>query len=237
MIVSHAHRFIFLRTRGNGGMGLVAALKAACREGDTYPGQIRPEWSRRVPFRYGVLQRRMPDLFGLHPSATAAQARRVLGPKVFDNYFKFALERNPWERQVALYAEREWKKGRDHANFDRDMRSFVWRAQEGCRLDNWSVYAVGQEVVADMIVRYETLAEDVAEVARLLGLELDVGARLARPHAIARRRPHYSLYYSDATRDLVARWYAREIETFGYRFEDRRGGRRTGTTIRLQPST
>lgn len=235
MIVSHAHRFIFLRTEMTGGTSLIAALKAACAPGDTYPGQVRPAWSRRLPFSYGGLQRAAPDLFGLHPLATARQARRVLGPKVFDNYFKFAIERNPWERQVALYAYREWKRGRESANFDRDMKSAVYRSTENCRLDNWSIYAIGDEIVVDRIVRYESLAADVAEIGRLLGL--DLSDRLPRLKAEGPRRPHYSLYYSDLTRDMVARWYWREIQAFGYRFEDRRGGRRTGTTIRLQPST
>jgi hypothetical protein len=235
LIVSHAHRFIFLRTEKTGGTGLVAALKAACAPGDTYPGQIRPAWSRRLPFRYDGLQRSMPDVFGLHPYATARQARRVLGPRIFDSYFKFSVERNPWDRQVELYAEREWKKGRDHANFDRDMRSLAYRSAESCRLDNWSVYAIGNEVVVDRMLRYEALADDFADICRLIGLEPgDRAARLSRPRT---RRPHYSLFYSDFTRDMLARWYWREIQTFGYRFEDRRGGRRTGTTIRLQPST
>lgn len=235
MIVSHAHRFIFLRTEKTGGTSLTAALKAACAPGDTYPGQIRPAWSRRLPFSYGGLQRNAPDLFGLHPHATARQARRVLGPKIFDNYFKFAIERNPWDRQVSLYTHREWKKGKDNANFDRDMRSLVYRSTEYCRLDNWSIYAIGNEIVVDRIIRYETLAQDVAEIARILGI--DLGERLPRMREYGPRRPHYSLYYSDATRDMMARWYWREIQAFGYRFEDRRGGRRTGTTIRLQPST
>jgi len=235
LIVSHAHRFIFLRTEETGGTTLIAALKAACAAGDTYPGQIRPAWSRRLPFSYGTLQRAAPDIFGLHPLATARQARRVLGPRIFDNYFKFAIERNPWERQVAVHARREWRRGREDANFDRDMKSPVYRSRENCRLDNWSIYAVGDEIVVDRIVRYETMAADMAEIGRLLGLELD--ERATRPRTAGPRRPHYSLYYSDTTRDMVARWYWREIQAFGYRFEDRRGGRRTGTTIRLQPST
>jgi hypothetical protein len=234
LIVSHAHRFIFLRTEKTGGTSLTAALKATCAPGDTYPGQVRPRWSRRLPFAYGGLQRRAPDVFGLHPHATARQARRILGPKIFDNYLKFAIERNPWDRQVSLYTHREWKKGKDNANFDRDMRSLVYRSTEHCRLDNWSIYAIGDEIVVDRILRYERLDEDVAEICRLVGI--DLGDRLPRLRAYAPRRPHYSLYYSDVSRDMIARWYWREIQAFGYRFEDRRGGRRTGATIRLQPS-
>ena len=234
MIVSHAYRFIFLRTEKTGGTSLTAALKAACEPGDTYPGQVRPRWSRRLPFAYGGLQRRAPDLFGLHPHATARQARRVLGPRVFDNYFKFAIERNPWDRQVSLYTHREWKKGNDESRFDADMRSVIYRSTEYCRLDNWSIYAIGDTVVADRILRYESLSEDVADVCRILGL--DLGPRLPRLREYGTPRPHYSLYYSNVTRDRIARWYRPEIEAFEYTFEDCRGGRHRGASTSLQPS-
>ena len=235
MIVSHAHRFIFLRTEKTGGTSLTAALKAACAPGDTYPGQIRPRWSRRLPFAYGGLQRRMPDLFGLHPHATARQARRVLGREIFDTYFKFAIERNPWDRQVSLYTHREWKKGKDNTDFDRDMRSLVYRSSEHCRLDNWSVYAIGNEIVVDRILRYENLEADVKDVCQ--GLGLDLGDRLPRLRDYRGSRAHYSVYYSNATRDMIARWYRREIDALGYEFEDRRGGRRPGAVNRMQPSS
>jgi len=234
VIVSHAHRFIFLRTEKTGGTSLTAALKRLCDPGDTYPGQVRPAWSRRLPFSYGGLQRNAPDVFGLHPHATARQARRVLGPRIFDAYFKFAIERNPWDRQVSLYTHREWKKGRDNTAFDRDMRSPLYRMSEYCRLDNWSVYSIDGNVVVDKVIRYETMADDVAEVLRALGVDGEL--ILPRLRTYDANRAHYSTYYSDRTRDMVGRWYRREVEAFGYRFEDRRDGHRPGASIRAQPS-
>lgn len=216
MIVSHAHRFIFLRTEKTAGSSLFEALRSLLAPGDLDADMRRPKWAKFSPIHHGALKRHVPDLFGLHVHATAAQARRVLGPKVFDSYLKFAVERNPWDRQVSLYHHRCWKTGRTPA-FDRDMRSALYRNTEYCRLNNWSIYAIGDRIVADRILRYETLEADLARLWSDLGVTPPEMPRLRSEYR--EDRPHYASFYTPETRDLVARWYAREIEALGYRFE------------------
>ena len=220
MIVSHTYRFIFLRTEKTGGTSLTRALWPHLGEDDLRLKKDRPAWARYSPIHHGALQRRLPELFGPHAHATAAQMRRVLGRRVFDGYLKFAVERNPWDRQVSLYHHRCHKTGRT-PDFDRDMRSAFYRNTEYCRLNNWSIYAIGGQVVADRVLRYEHLAEDVEALRRDLGIPAPLD--LPRMRAYAPDRPHYSSYYGAATRDLVARWYAREIAAFGYEFESAPG--------------
>jgi len=218
MIVCHEHRFIFLRTEKTASTSLTAALRDMIGEEEFSTGLRRPAWAKYSPIHHGALKRQIPDLFGLHPHATARQARRVLGKKIFDNYFKFSVERNPWDRQVSLYVHREWKKGNQETNFDRDMRSTVYRATEYTRLNNWSIYAIGDTIVADRVLRYEDLSNELHRLSRLLGLPGAVDLPVRRRYAAG--RPHYSRYYSDETRELVANWYSREIQAFGYEFEE-----------------
>jgi len=216
MIVSHKYRFIFLRTEKTGGTSLEAALRPLLGADDMVSDMTRPGWARYSPVHHGALKRSLPDLFGLHPHASAAQVRRVIGRDLFDRYTKVAVERNPWDRQVSLYHHRCWKTGR-RADFDADMRSILYRNTEYCRLNNWSAYAIGGRVVADRVLRYERLADEVAKLVADLGISGEV--ELPRKRAYAPDRPPYASHYSDATRDLVARWYAREIAAFGYRLE------------------
>ncbi len=216
-MVSHTHRFIFLRTEKTAGTSLEAAFEKVLGEGDFMAHLRRPAWARFSPVHHGALKRKIPDLFGLHPHASARQARRVLGRKVFDGYFKFAVERNPWDRQVSLYFHRAWKTRRKSLDFDRDLRSFWYRNSEYVRLRNWSIYAIGGTVVADRVLRYEYLDDDLKQLAADLNIK-GLGP-LPRKRRYTAPRPHYSRYYSPQTRELVARWYAREIDAFGYRFE------------------
>jgi len=217
VIVSHKYRFIFLRTEKTGGTSLTRALWPVLGEADMRLGSQRPWWAPYSPIHHGALKRHLPEVFGPHAHATAAQMRRVLGRRIFDGYFKFAVERNPWDRQISLYNHRCWKTGRS-PDFDADMRSAWYRNTEYCRLNNWSIYAIGNTVVADRVLRYETLAHDIARLLDDLGIEETV--RMPHLRQYRPSRSHYSTYYSRRTRDLVARWYAREIDAFGYAFEE-----------------
>lgn len=217
MIVSHKYRFIFLRTEKTGGTSLTTALQSLPDENDLRAKMRRPPWAKFSPIHHGALKRHFPQWFGLHRHATASQVRDIVGRKIFDSYYKFAIERNPWDRQVSLYAHREWKKGKPADHFDRDMQSLIYRNTEYVRLNNWSIYAIGREIVADRVMRYERLAEEIGELVTTLGIPGPVD--MPRLRSYTTDRPHYSTYYSDSTRDLVARWYAKEIEALGYEFE------------------
>ena len=217
MIVSHKYRFIFLRTEKTGGTSLTQALQSILTENDEEASLRRPAWAKFSPIHHGALKRNFPQWFGLHRHATAKQARDVLGREIFDSYYKFAIERNPWDRQVSLYAHRQWKKGSKDLDFDRDMRSIIYRSTEYVRLNNWSIYAIGTDIVADRVLRYENLDQEIAELFDHLGI--DASIQMPRLRAYNPDREHYSKYYTDRTRDMVGRWYAKEIDALSYQFE------------------
>lgn len=206
-----------MRTEKTAGSSLSSALVNALGDDVTEMGLHRPAWAKYSPIHHGALKRKLPQFFGLHPHATARQARQVLGADVFDDYYVFAVERNPWERQVSLYTHREWKKGKGPENFDRDMQSFLYRNTEYVRLHNWSMYSISNKIVADKVLRYESLNEEIPALLERLGIEEEV--ELPRLREYKSERPHYSTYYSDTTRDMIGRWYAKEIEALGYAFE------------------
>lgn len=217
MIVSHAYKFVFMRTEKTGGSSLSEALKSVIGDDAILPDLERPAWAKYSPIHHGALKRKIPDLFGLHPHATAKQARRVLGPKIFDNYFKFAVDRNPWDRQVSLYMHREWKKNNAEPNFDKDIQSLFYRSTEYVKLNNWAMYSISDQVVVDKVLRYENLAQEAAELMQDLGIKGKLDLPVRRKYT--EDRPHYSTYYSDQSRELVARWYKKEIDALGYKFE------------------
>ena len=67
------------------------------------------------------------------------------------------------------------------------------------------------------MIRYERLVEDFAEVCRRLGLPAPELPRLKG--GIRDDHHHYSRYYDDATRAIVAERHRNDIEVLGYRFE------------------
>lgn len=221
MIISHRHKFIYLRTEKTGSTALEAALLEAVEGQEDVKGYMTTAISRRLPRTFGGLKRHIPHVFGLHVHASAKHIRSILGKQIFDSYFKFAVERNPWDRQVSLYNHRLAKRGQeDVSGFDAAMQSRTYSLMHHNKLKNWHVYSIGNEVVADQVLDYHRLQEDLPALAAKIGLP---DLSLKRRNAHGGQRPHYSTFYSDHSRDLVGRWYSNEIEHFGFTFEDRRG--------------
>ena len=71
------------------------------------------------------------------------------------------------------------------------------------------------DILVDKVGRYENLEADTNEILDRIGVQCE---RLSRINAT--KHTHYSEYYTPETRDLVREKWAREIELFGYRFNE-----------------
>ena len=65
----------------------------------------------------------------------------------------------------------------------------------------------------------ENFAKDFEYVCQKIGVSYD---SLPYRHKTAHR--HYSTYYNERTRKIIARKYKADIKAFGYAFEDKRDG-------------
>jgi hypothetical protein len=131
---------------------------------------------------------------------------------VWRSYFKFAVERNPWDRQVSYWQFKMRKIGA------KPLTLAEFLQMDYANLSSANIYTIEGTVAVDHLVRYEHLGADLAAVLEHLGID----ARLDLPNAKGeyRRVGDYRDQYDEATRDWVARTYATEIGLCGYRFDD-----------------
>jgi chondroitin 4-sulfotransferase 11 len=161
-------------------------------------------------------------------------------PAAFSSYFKFAIVRNPWDRLLSDYNYQR-KKSRPEASklFLRkengDRRSFrewleaaladparypgsQWGGDVSAGIHRWSPQIdwlrVRGAIAVDEIIRLEELREDLPRIWTRLGLQ-----SRPLPHRNRRFHWHYSWYYDEVSRRMVADYYAEDVDTFGYRFE------------------
>ena len=232
MIVSHRHRYILLRTRKTAGTSVEIALSKFCGPDDVitsdvddglrrelgYPG---PQNDGDIPLRrYGVSDWRNLLLHRQRASyrnhATAARVKRLVGDAVWSSYFKFTIERDPWDKAVSLY---HWRlRGADPKP---TLPEFI-RQSSPRALSNARIYLIGGRLAVDRVLAYERLDEELEQVRQQLGLP----EPLALPRAKSTQRAdrtHYSALLGPEERRIIERACRREIALLGYRFDDRSG--------------
>ncbi|MEX0745824.1 MAG: sulfotransferase family 2 domain-containing protein [Phycisphaeraceae bacterium] len=232
MIISHQHKFIFLKTKKTAGTAIEAALSELCGPLDVItPYREESETDRKGlgPQNYRIehplkpkrpLWRKLlgrPERYyhhsvGFYEHMPASRVRDYVGEEVWRSYFKFAFDRNPWDRQVSWYLYKTKSKS-IRPSFERFMqdrrRAFV---------TNYAQYTIDGALAVDFVGRYENLQDDLAKALDLAGVgrHLEVPRTNVTPDKDQAR--DYRSYYSDATRERVAEWYAPEIALLHYGF-------------------
>jgi hypothetical protein len=155
-----------------------------------------------------VLKRR-PSI-GFFGHVTGVEARNRLPSTVWRDYFKFTVERNPWDRQVSQYFWVTRRQGNRRPGF----KSYLKAAAP---MRNWSIYTENNRIIVDHIIRHEDLENGLRSVLASLGAP-EIAPMTMAKGAFRAEEDHYRGFYDDETREIVARWYTREIETFGWTF-------------------
>jgi hypothetical protein len=233
MIISHEHKFIFLKTKKTAGTAIEAALSELCGPRDVItPYREESEQDRKglPPQNYRIehplkpkrpLWRKLlmrPERYyhhsvGFYEHMPASRVRDYVGEEVWRSYFKFAFDRNPWDRQVSWYLYKTKSKA-VRPSFEQFMRS-----RRRAYVSNYAIYTLDGALAVDFVGRYERLEEDLNAALVKAGVP---GCNVKVPHTnVTPNKDHahdYRSYYSPDTRALVADWYQPEIALLGYGF-------------------
>ena len=207
MIASHAHRFVFVKTRKTAGTSLEIALSRHCGPDDIVT-RISPADEELRAAAGGV----PPQNDATSPSSYAHMGARrvikVIGRETWDDYFTFAVERNPFDVVAS-----SWRYSARKPSFTKTFAEFVRTPRRLDRLAlNERLYRMGGTVVVDRVYRYEELPAAIADLSSRLGLDLDL------PHAKQGSGPHYRELYGPGDAEIVAERFERTIREFGYEF-------------------
>jgi hypothetical protein len=232
MIISHEHKFIFLKTKKTAGTAIEAALSGLCgpdcvitpyREESEEDRKGRPPQNYRIehplkPKRplwrklLGRPERYYHPSVGFYEHMPAHLVRAYVGDDIWRSYFKFAFDRNPWDRQISWYFYKTKTKA-SRPSFESFMAS-----RRRAYVANHEIYMEGGALEVDFLGRYENLDADLAKVLQMVGVarRLDVPKSNVAPNKETRQ--DYRSYYSPHTEALVRDWYAPEIALLGYGF-------------------
>ncbi|MFO1172602.1 MAG: sulfotransferase family 2 domain-containing protein [Hyphomicrobiaceae bacterium] len=230
MILSHAHRFIYIKTYKTASTSIEAALSEVCGPDDVITEaseQLRGARKQRAAQNYRLDHPAVPKralwkkLLGrperyYHPSIgyyehmPAWRVRTYVGEDIWRRYYKFSFERNPWDRQVSWYHYKT-KSKTDKPSFDAFNRD-----RKRAYVENFDLYTEDGKITLDFVGRYEDLDAGFAKVLSAIGLKGRV--TLPRTNVSKVKEVDYRSFYTAESQAIIGSWYQREIAHFGYEF-------------------
>lgn len=210
MIISHKHKFVFIKTFKTASTSIEVWLSPYVGD-DAIVTPIFPPHPSHHP-------RNCPP--GFHDHMPAVMVRDYFSGQGWDwdGYFKFAIERNPWDKTLSHYfhVKHHWEhEYGTELSFDDYMSMGIMPVA-------WPLYTdSGGEVIVRQIASYEYLPQSLSRISVWTGAPLHNIPVLKSK--FRSRRAHRGDMYTHNSKSAVADAFQFEINLLGYEFDQPSG--------------
>ena len=205
VLVSHKYKFIYIKNKKVAGSSVESFFGKYCidpKKKYNYNDAI----SEHID-EYGIIGSRT---FGCNKSdkwmhhKNAKDIKRDLGEKIFDEYLKFCVIRNPYDKMVSKY---HW------VSPNIPFKKFVKENSN----NNLGIHSIDGKNVCDYFIRFEHLEEDIKILCKKLKIDSYDLSLLPKHKSKSRKSDkHWSEYYDNETKRIVYNKHKKEFELFGY---------------------
>ena len=229
MIISHKHKFVFIKTAKTAGTSIEVLLSKSCDPQDivtpiapplkghqprNYEGFINPvpEILERPGKLLSALRHTITSREKFYNHMPAREVKNQVPADIWNGYFKFCVERNPWDKVLSHYYM--------HAAREGGALSLDKYLARGRFPINYFRYTdrSGTKIIVDRVLRYENLLAELGEVFSQLNIPFDGTLGVAAKSEYRTNRRPYHEVFNDEQRQIVEEAFAKEIELHGYRF-------------------
>ena len=148
---------------------------------------------------------------------TASQIRKVLGKKIFNDYFKFSVVRNPYDRIVSYIAwlDGKWQ-NRAQLSIEK-FREYIRLSQNRYKnrvkilpRPQYPFIYIRNRRIVNGLLYYEDLEKEIACLQIKLNITLNLERRMESEHL------DYRNYYDSYSIRIIRNFYKKDFENFGY---------------------
>ena len=213
MLISHKHQFVFIHVPKTAGTSLRSALEPYCDKPDEILfNRMLSTVGINVNWFVGAIHWRQG-----RKHTAAAQVKVMLPESVFNEYFKFAFVRNPWDLMVSYYhfiKSDENHKRTTKINKISDFHHYLlYEIKRNKFSQSMFLTDKNGSLLVDYVGRFENLINDYETICSRIGIPTDL------PHNKKSTHLDYRNYYNDETAQLVSDHWAEDIHRFNYSFD------------------
>jgi hypothetical protein len=202
MIISHEHEFIFVKTEKTAGTSMEVYLSNHCGPLDVVT-PIIPHVEPHVSHNYEGYYNHMP----------ACEIREQTDHNCWDTYFKFCVERNPWDKTISHYhmVKSRW-------NADLSFEHYLLEGKFPINFPKYTDPKNPSKVIVDEVLYYENLVDDLDRVFKRIGIPFHGSLGVAAKSEYRNDKRHYADVYTPEQALLVGDAFKQEIFLHGYTF-------------------
>ena len=228
MIISHKYKFIFIKTSKTAGTSIEVYLSAICGEEDILTPVI-PGIRGHTPRNYKGLFNPFPELLGryrrrrdiikdalrfnkFYNHIPAILVKERIKLTIWNNYYKFAVERNPWDKTLSHYYMLKTLSNKELTLEDYFLR--------GRFCKNYPMYTdkLGNMMV-DEVIKYEFLMKDLTRIFDKLGIPFSGKLGVQAKSEYRKNKKTYNQVLSKRNIELINSVFSDEIKMHGYQAE------------------
>lgn len=232
MIISHEHQFIFIKTEKTAGTSVEIALSGICGPRDIitpinpvdemyrkelgYPGPQNhilslKQYKQLSKFDLALaLYKRKRIAFYNH--IPAREIKNLVSEDVWNNYYKFTIERNPYDKAISMYY---WVSTQE--KFD-SLSDFLLQGKAAaCR--GFELYTIGGIPAVDKIYQFEDMNFFLDHLSQKLKLKEKLQLPAKKTKSVHRKdKRHYREILTPEEAKWISIIFAREIALMNYEF-------------------
>ncbi|NES19104.1 MAG: sulfotransferase family protein [Symploca sp. SIO3E6] len=218
MLISYTKKFIFFHVTKAAGTSIKKALEIYAQEPEKFKIKRPPKEVNGQPNRFYELWQ--SSLW----HAKAIDVKKELTESVYNDFYKFAFVRNPWDWQISYYhfilkepTHIRYQLVSSMSGFEEYLEWVIKTKNPfpkgATKLQKDIITDKNGDIIVDFVGRYENLVQDFDRVSQVLDLQVSL------PHLNNSGHKDYRSYYNATTRQLVAENFRADIELFGYTFD------------------
>lgn len=202
MIISHKYQFIFIKTRKTAGTSIETYLSQYCGDLDVL-----------TPISPAVNGHQSRNWDGYYNHIGACSVREKVGLNIWNKYYKFCVERNPWDKTLSYYHMLNFRNGGNlslddyfiSADYCVDYLTYVEQQNQS-------------QIIVDKVLQYESLNQELGAVFQSLGIPFSGELNVNEKSEYRTDRRSYKEVLSIEQADLISHAFASEISFFGYSY-------------------
>lgn len=232
VIISHKYRFIFVKTQKTAGTSIETFLSQYCDAGDILTPFGKPV-DTHLPRNYEGYFNPIPEIIltrgkgrkkilrqalqreKFHSHIPAWKIRSRIRSKIWNSYFKFCVERNPWDKTLSHYY---FVKQKEKYNYILSLDEYLTEGHSCLNYHLYTDYHNSNVVIVDRIVKYESLMQQLGEVFGMLGIPFKNSLNVRAKADYREDRRHYKDVLTEAQRKTIDDIYRKELFLHEYEY-------------------